>query len=176
MEKEKEAEMREGNISLILDSYNDIFSDFDPRPYSERSISDDFLRECKNAARHKGEKVELRLLVPRQKRISEDELKIKKRLKNHFQNHFNEEHIELKKTRITGLIWAFIGFLLMAAATFLYKRQELVFNFLFIITEPAGWFMFWEGLVKALIDPQEKIPNYHFYRKMRNVTIVFLSY
>ena len=39
--------MHESKMSLILDTYLDIFSSFDPRPYEERSLSDDFLDECK---------------------------------------------------------------------------------------------------------------------------------
>jgi hypothetical protein len=34
-------------ISIWLDSYNDIFSDFDSRPFSERTVSDDFLSEVR---------------------------------------------------------------------------------------------------------------------------------
>ena len=40
---EREVELREGNISLVLDSYDDLFSDFDPRDYSQKALSDDFL-------------------------------------------------------------------------------------------------------------------------------------
>lgn len=83
------------NISLILDSYDDIFSDFDPRPYSEKALSDDFLSECRKASRDKkDDEVELRLLVPAQKREINDETKIKRRLKDHFQKHFNEKSNE----------------------------------------------------------------------------------
>ena len=35
--------LKKGEISLLLDSYTGIFSDFDPRPYAERTLSDDFL-------------------------------------------------------------------------------------------------------------------------------------
>ena len=35
-------------VSLVLDTYDDIFSDFDPRPYDQRALSGDFL----DAARH----------------------------------------------------------------------------------------------------------------------------
>ncbi|MBI2151367.1 hypothetical protein HYU21_01420, partial [Candidatus Woesearchaeota archaeon] len=42
-EERIEFEVREGNISLVLDSYDDIFSDFDPRDYSEKALSEDFL-------------------------------------------------------------------------------------------------------------------------------------
>ena len=38
------------SISLWIDSYDDIFSDFDPRPFSARNISDDFLYEVKKTS------------------------------------------------------------------------------------------------------------------------------
>ncbi|NYT12918.1 MAG: hypothetical protein GKC01_00225, partial [Candidatus Methanofastidiosa archaeon] len=63
--------LREKNISLILDSYDDLFSDFDPRPYSVRGLSDDFLIECRRAVRGiktESPVLELRLLVPKNKR------------------------------------------------------------------------------------------------------------
>src|SRR3989344_8520573 len=90
----KVSNLREGNISLILDSYDDIFSDFDPRDYSEKSLSDDFLVECKKAAIDKNDKLELRFLVPKQKRNLIEEVLIKKRLKEHFQKHFKEKKEE----------------------------------------------------------------------------------
>ena len=52
MEKEEQInakKFREGNISIVLDSYDDLFSDFDPRPYRIRALSDDFLLECKKS-------------------------------------------------------------------------------------------------------------------------------
>ena len=45
-EKQKILEMSE--ISLILDTYDDMFSSFDPRPYSQRALSEDFLSEAKD--------------------------------------------------------------------------------------------------------------------------------
>ena len=85
---------KHGNISLILDSYNDIFSSFDPRPYNEKALSDDFLIECKRAARDKDDHgFELILSVPKLKRNVNDEFKIKKRLREHFHKHSLEKEI-----------------------------------------------------------------------------------
>jgi hypothetical protein len=36
---------------MTLDSYDDIFSDFDPRTFDVREISHDFLDECKRRIR-----------------------------------------------------------------------------------------------------------------------------
>src|SRR3989344_4468624 len=89
-------ELKKANISLILESYQDIFSDFDPRPFAEKSLSDDFLLECRRAAREKDDKsMEIILSLPRTKRNLNDEFKIKRRLKEHFHKHFIEKDKEL---------------------------------------------------------------------------------
>ncbi|MBI4652464.1 hypothetical protein HY745_14550 [Candidatus Desantisbacteria bacterium] len=72
-------------VSLQIDSYDDIFSDFDPRPFSERTLSDDFLLESKKAFREKESgRFELRFLIPIKERKLESEKIIKKRLTDHF--------------------------------------------------------------------------------------------
>ena len=54
-----------GAVSLWLDTYEDIFSDFDPHPFGQRALSEDFLAEAKRAVRDRRDEVpELRLLVP----------------------------------------------------------------------------------------------------------------
>ena len=42
---ERKRLLQMSEISLWLDTYDDIFSDFDPRPYSQREMSEDFLKE-----------------------------------------------------------------------------------------------------------------------------------
>src|SRR3989338_1417499 len=75
-------------ISLWLDNYDDIFSDFDPRPYSLRSLSDDFLFEAKKASRDKdANRLELRFLISQEHRDSKVEATVKKRLRDHFSKH-----------------------------------------------------------------------------------------
>ena len=176
MENKKDAQMRQGNISLILDSYDDIFSDFDPRQYSEKALSDDFLSECKRAAKDKEVGVELRLLVPKHKRKFDDENKIRKRLKNHFNKHFKEKEKEMRSVKREGLMWFFLGVVVMVAATFFYKRDEFIFTLLFIMAEPASWFLFWEGLNLIIFESKKISPNLEFYRKMNECHINFHPY
>ncbi len=175
-ENKEEAKLREGNISLVLNAYQDIFSDFDPRDYLEKSLSDDFLVECQRAARDKGTGFELRLLMPKHKRNIIEETKIKKRLKTHFQKHFKEQEKEIKDIKKSGIIWFFIGSIIMLISTYLYKYPGFIFEFLFIISQPAGWFTFWEGLGKIFIHSKEKLPDFDFYKKMSEAEIYFLNY
>lgn len=165
-----------GNISLFLNSYNALFSDFDPRDYSEKILSEDFLEECKRAARESDGKIELILLCPKDKRNLKDEAKIKKRIKEFFLYNFKKEHSLRKKLRFEGLVWFLIGSVVMVLATLLAGKTNFILKFLEIMAIPAWWFLFWEGLDKVFVLPREVLANYEFYKKMSNVNVVFADY
>ena len=163
-------------ISLVLDSYEDIFSDFDPRAYSQKAVSSDFLQECRNAARDKNDEIELNFLVPESRRDKRDETVIRQRLKNHFQRHFLIEK-KMRKTVIKhGFVWFLIGAALIFAASFIHSKPEYIYRLLIVITEPAGWFIAWTGLDKMLSTTKEKSPNFEFYKKMTKAKISFFNY
>ncbi|MFA6088836.1 MAG: hypothetical protein WC755_03150 [Candidatus Woesearchaeota archaeon] len=172
------AMLREGNVSLILDSYDDLFSDFDPRHYSEKALSDDFLMECRKATRDKIQEngLELRLLVPKEKRNLADEETIKRRLKNHFEKHFHEKQREHKEKKKRGIMWIILGAIFLTFSALLLKKEGLVFSLLFVILDPAGWFTMWTGFDLLFFDVKETQPEYDFYKKMSNLNIYFYSY
>ncbi|KYC45354.1 MAG: hypothetical protein APG12_00832 [Candidatus Methanofastidiosum methylothiophilum] len=171
--------LKQGNISLVLDGYEDLFSDFDPRPYSKRTLSDDFISECKKVVREKkGEisNLELRLLLPKYKRKTSDETIIKRRLKEYFLKQANEKQKELNQSRREGGKWILIGFSLSFLSTLLIRQGNPIFNLPLIITEPGGWFSFWTGLDKLFIEPKGKKPENEFYKNMSKMTVKFLNY
>ncbi len=45
--------LNKARLSIWLDIYDDIFSDFDSRPFHERALSDDFIHEAKKMAKEK---------------------------------------------------------------------------------------------------------------------------
>lgn len=171
-----EKEMKEGNISLILEDYQDIFSDFDPRPYSEKALSDDFLQECKRAVRDKKEGFELRLLIPKKARNASSESKIRTRLNEHFAHHFWEKSKEISNIKKQGILWFLLGTALLMAETLLYQYDSFFLRLIKTMMIPAGWFSFWEGLGKIFITSREKSPELEFYKKMASCKIYFLSY
>jgi hypothetical protein len=171
------------DVSLVLHAYSALFSDFDPRSFSERMISDDFISECKRAVRDRNNLQQLRLLIPSHLRKPSEEIKIKKRLKEYFRKHYLEKEREIKGIKNEGIKWFFIGSIILTLSTFLYEYKSLAFSwmkffvdFLFVISQPAGWFTFWEGLGKIFIHSREKLPDYEFYKKMQNVEIYFFNY
>jgi len=163
-------------ITLALDSYGDIFSDFDPRGYAQKAVSDDFLQECKNASRDKNEGLELNFLIPKKQRNKNDENLIRQRLKNHFQRHYLiEKHIRKNKIR-QGIMWAVIGVGLLFFSSFIHLRTEYIYNLMIVISEPAGWFVAWTGLDNIFSTIKEESHNYRFYSKMSKAKISFFNY
>jgi hypothetical protein len=166
------------NIPLVLSSYIDIFSSFDPRPFSEKALSDDFLIECKRAARDKSDLgIELVLAIPKDKRNINDEFKIKKRLRDHFHKHFLEKENELKKMKKEGIIWVIIGIIInIIVVSSLINFESALLHSVLSIFEVPSWFLIWEGLGKILLDSRKLEPDFRFYKKMANCEINFKSY
>ncbi len=183
-DEEKGELLHLSEISLILNEYHDIFSDFDPRPYSQRSLSDDFLAEAKKAAKVKqsGE-VELKFLVPENRRKAMHETVIKKRLHEYFRKHHELMKREIVETRSSGVKLTVLGFAFLFASTYLRLeefRNPLMINnlevFFATILEPAGWFTCWTGLEQMFLRPKDKKDDYEFYEKMSRAKISFISY
>jgi hypothetical protein len=164
------------DIPLVLESYNDLFSDFDPRPYSQRALSKDFIEECQKASEDKKNGIELKLLINKKERNNKEEDLIKKRINSHFSKHFLEKKKELLKMRFVGSIWFLVGCFLIVLTTFLdLQNQFFLVKVLIAIAHPGGWFFLWEGLGKIIIHSKEKKGDQVFYKKMNRAKISFLS-
>ncbi len=178
--QEKKKVLQTSELALWLDDYDDLFSDFDPRPYSQRSLSDDFLLEMIKAVKNRGNNTfELKFLLSENLRNRNKEQVIVKRLREHFARHY---HILLKDQKLIirrGVILVLIGILVMLSGGFIrtfFLDKHVMFNFIIILVEPAGWFLFWEGLNKTIYDNNKIKPNLEFYRKMSKSKIKFISY
>lgn len=173
-----ETGIKETNISLALDSYTDIFSDFDPRPYNSRALSVDFLQECIRAARDKQfEGIELRLLIPKGQRNKKAESLIKKRLREHFNKHCTRLIKEKNATKRHGVCCVLIGAALLILAADVRMQTENFWRILLFVTaEPAGWFTIWTGFEKLFLQQSHHLEKREFYTKMSKADIRFESY
>lgn len=166
------------DISIWIDEYDDLFSDFDPRPYAEKNISDDFLVEIKKVCNESKFFIgEIKLLVPEMKRKIEVEETIKKRLHSYFRKSSNHCQSQLKAERRKGLLFTLMGFCAMAGASYIsYKKFDGPFMQVpIIILEPAGWFMVWIGLEGLLLAKRQKRSELDFYLKVVKSKIQFVS-
>lgn len=135
------------------------FSDFDSRPFEERALSDDFISEARKMAKEKPEgKIELKMLMPTDKRNHDTETIIIKNLHSHFRHFAHLIETEIKHARCNGFILVASGFLPMVAAAYIISISErkFYFNILRIVLEPTEWFMVWAGFDNILYGLRKK--------------------
>ena len=170
--------LKKTKISLWLDEYDNIFSDFDPRSFSQRSLSDDFLNEAKKVV-YEGKPgvFDLTFLVPLNKRNHATENIIKSKLHSHFKKklaHLQKEHTNYIKK---GILLIILGAIFMFVATIVAGwENNFIFNFLRVVLEPSGWFMSWYGLDHIFYLSKENRQELEFNKKMAHAEINFDSY
>ncbi len=173
--------LEEGEVSLVIEDYDEIFSDFDPRPFSHRALSVDFLDEARRATREIGEgKFELRFMLPSSKKNSEKEKLVRNRLKEHFKKHAGMLEKEHSKVIMQGIAFLFFGLIFMFSAAYIIfhysESLSLMKEFVIVLLEPGGWFLFWEGLDLIIFEAKKKKPDLTFYRKMVKAEVEFIKY
>ncbi len=141
-------------ISIAIDTWDDIFSDFDPRPLSIRALSEDFIAELKKRY-HETRKGNFLVTIyaPSSLKNAESEKAVIQRLKKHFKHRAMQRQKELNRIRRRGLFFVimgicFLGFLTIITYFQLYR--ELTIEILGIILMPLGWFGIWEGFSKIV--------------------------
>ncbi len=166
-------------VEFEIGSYNDIFSDFDPRPFPVRGFSEDFLSEAKRAVISRNtDKISFVITLPKKERNPREETEITNRLRKHFKDRHNILEKEQKKILKKGWFFTITGIVLMIIATyFFFKFQDgtLIASFLTILLEPASWFLFWEGLDLVIFESKTSNPSLEFSRRMFNAEILFAS-
>jgi hypothetical protein len=144
------------DIFIAIDSWDDIFSDFDPSPLSSRVLSEDFLMELKKRHRETqtGNFV-ITLYAPSVLKDEEIEKIVIKRLKQYFKFRYLSLTKEINLLRLKGGKFAFFGILsliLITLVTYFQVFDALTLELLGIVFMPLGWFGIWEGFSR-LIEP-----------------------
>lgn len=163
-------------IRIWLDEYNDIFSDFDPRGYEARNISDDFLREVRKLAGENEEKVKtVRLLVDQKLRNEKTEAIITRRLHHYFIENFHRLLKKQKANRYRSVLFLTIGMTMMLGAGYFsyYKAHNPIMLVPLAVLEPAGWFLTWTALDLIFNSAKKAMPELEFYEKFSKTRIAF---
>ncbi|MDD5096085.1 MAG: hypothetical protein PHY95_01050 [Candidatus ainarchaeum sp.] len=181
LEKVVEEKKPSSILSLIhmgLDSYDDIFSDFDPSPYSERLLSEDFVLEAKRRyAEKRGGGLELRFSLPEALRSAKTETLIKRRLRNYFHAKVKEGEAEIARNRLRGAIYFAAGFgvLLFVAMAPQIEPITGIARFLDILLVPVGWFGMFDGVELLVDSPRKFEKEIRFNRKLAEASYTFFS-
>lgn len=173
----KQQRMRE--ITIRLDTYEDIFSDFDPRPYSGRELSDDFLKEIQRRyMEDKHGRFEIHFTIPSSERDTKEEALIKKRLREHFAFMRQREVEAIASTRQMGYIYIISGAVVLLGnvfALFALEESSVFYQIISVLMVPAGWYGMYTGMGKVIDEPALSVEKKKLYDKFERANYIFMS-
>ena len=165
-------------VDIVIDTWDDIFSDFDPSPLSERTLSEDFIVELKKRYREtrKGD-FAITIFAPASLRDPKAESTVIGRLKRHFKYRSLQHQKEIIAIRIKGVIFvlAGIGFLTFLTLAAYYKLfSNLTVEILGIVVMPLGWFGVWEGFSKIVDTSPKALKEETLFEKLSTARYRFI--
>lgn len=174
----KEPDTSSPEICIWIDKYDDVFSEFDSRPFSDRALSDDFLREVrKMTSENASREIRLKFHVMEDKRSVESETIIITNLNKHFRHIADELKKVQNETRRKGYMFMGFGFVLISVIFLLTTIAETTsyLKGLILMLEPIGWFTTWTGLDYVFQISRKEKSAIDFNTKMAQATIGFSS-
>lgn len=174
-----EKEILTRDISIWLNEYDDIFSDFDSRPYSDRVMSDDFINELNKVSKENDLNInELKLLIPEKIRNKDIESVISKRLHEFFRKNYYQLKLHRSREILKNSLFFLTGTLLLISASFIDRLHSDSFflSILMVVMEPGGWFLSWTSMEGIFRDLRKRRPELDFYSGMAKCKIVFIGF
>ena len=165
-------------MNLWIDSYDDIFSDFDSRHYLKRRISEDFIHELQFEMKYVEQPaIDMILLLPEQKRSESAEKIIKASLVNFFTHQFHDHQDKCRKKFNTGIVLLVTGIVIMLLNSWLgyYPPKTFLVVGVKILLEPAGWFLIWVALDFLYYDHTGLKKERDLYKQLAEMHIHFGS-
>lgn len=165
-------------LEFWLDSYDDIYSDFDSRHYLKRRISEDFLHELRVELKYQTHPArDMVLLLPQDRRVQTSEQIISDSLKDLFSSQFRLHQDKCRKKRNKGILLFLSGILVMLLNSWVSYRSAESFPAiaLRVLLEPAGWFLVWAALDFLFYDFAELKKERDFYKRLSEMHIHFKS-
>ncbi|MFC1753358.1 hypothetical protein ACFL96_08200 [Thermoproteota archaeon] len=164
-------------IAVVIDTWDDIFSDFDPRPLNERTVSNDFFEELKMRYRESrtGGFI-INIFAPNALEDKKSEVMVKQRLKKHFHHRFLQKKKLVSRIRLRGAIFVSIGVTslsILTVVTYYKFLSEIAIDIMSIFLMPLGWFGFWEGLSKLIDTSPVVLQDEIFFKKLSKATYKF---
>ncbi len=163
-------------LKLWLDSYDDIYSDFDSRHFQKRRISEDFLAELRNELKfNKSFTENIVLLLPPKQRNETAEKIIASSLQSYFEKKYIYHQLECNKRLHIGIILFVTGFVVMLlnAAFSMHLKDTFGSLFVRILLEPAGWFLLWAAFDFLYYDFKKLKAERNIFKKLSQSTISF---
>lgn len=154
MADEKKVSEALQSVDIALDSYDDIFSDFDPSQYEKKVLSDDFLNELQKRymENHKGS-ISVTFTLPAALRSEKSEAIIRKRIKKYFRDRLKDMRKAIAERQKQGVLRIALG---SALSIGLFMMDSELQTLAALMVSPLLWYLMWSGF-EAVFEAAQKM-------------------
>ncbi|HOZ73387.1 MAG TPA: hypothetical protein PLQ29_14530 [Spirochaetales bacterium] len=159
-------------VQIAIDTYDDLFSDFDIRDYRERFFSNDFLDELKMRTNRPldAKALAIKLVIPSDERDDGAEAIILDRIREFFAMRLERNKAKKRAILFTAVKFEAIGLLIMLVANYLARFiTDYLKDFLLI----PSWFFVWSGLEKYMYNIRVLDKKIRFYDVLTRSSVTF---
>jgi hypothetical protein len=161
---------------IALDTYDDIFSDFDPSPFDHRVISEDFLSELRRRYNlTPKDNFVVHFTLPKQLRSEKIELLVKRRIKEHFRDHVKKISKLISERKHSGYFRIVVGIAVLILNILLGNYHAEIANAISELLLVVAWYFFWTGLERIFEQPEKLIFEKNFLEKFSKADYIFLD-
>jgi hypothetical protein len=156
---------------ISLESYDDVFDDFDIRPYAQRSLSADFISVLNERIRKVdfAKDITLILTMPKKKRLRKDERDIEGRLRDHFSSTAGYWKAKARDAMNAGIFYILVGLAIYIGGGMLESGFYTLRQYLLI----PSWFLIWHALDIIVNDMPKINGKREFNRYVGKARIAF---
>jgi hypothetical protein len=160
-------------VSIALDTYDDIFSDFDPSPYEKRILSVDFLKELRRryAENTRGE-FAITFTLPRPIRSEKTEALVKKRIKDYFRGMLKDVEKLRVESMQKGALRLLIG-VILSLLLLLFPQLDVMP--VLTIVSVLIWYVLWTGFEYIFEAARRLKRKQAFYEKFLKAGYSFVA-
>ena len=164
-------------IEVSLDTYDEIYDDWDPSPFKKRDIEDEFTDFVINASQDipLNFGIIIVLYLPLSKKDNQKEATLISAYKNYYAyalERLNKTKSNLYKKILYYLL--FSVFLLTIGSFFFREDQNLFINVLHEGVFIGGWVFLWEFFTNIFITRRELQEEYGLYKRLYQSDINFI--
>ena len=165
------------NVEIALDSYSDIFNEYDPSPYRKKDVDPDlmnYLNECSSDI-PLNYPIALQFNIPKEKfdRIEE------KRVKNGFQSYYSflsflafKEYKKLIRQSIWNVLVATI-LISLAIIIELFRSPDILLSVLSTCITIGGWVFLWQAITMFVFERNKYKNKFLSYKRFSEAIIAF---
>jgi hypothetical protein len=166
-------------IDVSLDSYNDVYDDWDASPFKRRDIEVEFNDYIVDSSKDipLKYKISIVLHLPQSKKDENKEVSLKSAYQNYYGYALERLNKSFSDLYFEMALYFFLSLLFLTVGSFFFKdEQHILLRVLHEGIFIGGWVFLWEFFTDIFIKRRKLVEQYNLYKRLYTSEIRFMYF